>query len=106
MRYLPARQEVVLKVVYCGPGLAGKTTNLQFLQARVPVGRATQLVSLDTHSERTLQFDFLAVELGKIQGLDVRLDFYTVPGQSYYAATRRQVVAGADGVVFVADSRR
>ncbi len=106
MRYLPARQEVVLKVVYYGPGLAGKTTNLQFLQARVPAGRASQLVSLDTNAERTLQFDFLAVELGKIQGLDVRLDVYTVPGQSYYAATRRQVVAGADGVVFVADSRR
>jgi mutual gliding-motility protein MglA len=106
MRYLPARQEVVLKVVYYGPGLAGKTTNLQFLQARVPSGRASQLVSLDTHSERTLQFDFLAIELGKVQGFDVRLDFYTVPGQSYYAATRRQVVAGADGVVFVADSRR
>ena len=106
MRYNPARQEIVLKVVYYGPGLAGKTTNLQFLRDRVPAGRASELVSVDTHSERTIQFDFLAVELGKVQGMDVRLDFYTVPGQSYYAATRRQVLTAADGVVFVADSRR
>ncbi len=106
MRYNPARQEVVLKVVYYGPGLAGKTTNLQALRQRIPAGRASELVSVDTHSERTLQFDFLALELGKVQGQDLRLDFYTVPGQSYYAATRRQVLAGADGVVFVADSRR
>lgn len=106
MRYNPARQEIVLKVVYYGPGLAGKTTNLQFLHDRVPAGRASELVSVDTHSERTIQFDFLAVELGKVQGMDVRLDFYTVPGQSYYAATRRQVLTAADGVVFVADSRR
>lgn len=106
MRYNPARQEVVLRVVYYGPGLAGKTTNLQFLQARVPAGRASDLISIDTHSERTLQFDFLATELGKVQGLDIRLEFATVPGQSYYAATRRQVLTGADAVVFVADSRR
>ncbi len=104
MRYNPARQEVILKVVYYGPGLAGKTTNLQFLQGRAP--GASELISIDTHSERTLQFDFLATELGKVQGFDLRLDFSTVPGQSYYAATRRQVLAGADGVVFVADSRR
>ena len=106
MRYNPAQQELVLKVVYYGPGLAGKTTNLQFLHDRLPEGRASELVSIDTHSERTLQFDFVALELGRIQGLEIRLDFYMVPGQSYYAATRRQVLAGADGVVFVADSRR
>jgi signal recognition particle receptor subunit beta/serine/threonine protein kinase len=106
MRYDPARQELVLKVVYYGPGLAGKTTNLQFLHGQVPEGRASDLVSIDTHSERTLHFDFVALELGAVQGLDIRLEFYTVPGQSYYAATRRQVLAGADGVVFVADSRR
>ena len=106
MRYNPTRQEVILKVVYYGPGLAGKSSNLQFLQRRAPAGTASQLVSVDTHSERTLQFDFLATELGKVQGFDVRLDFATVPGQSYYAATRREVLTGADGVVFVADSRR
>ncbi len=106
MRYNPARQEVILKVVYYGPGLAGKSSNLQFLQRRAPAGSASQLVSVDTHSERTLQFDFLATELGKVQGFDIRLDFATVPGQSYYAATRREVLTGADGVVFVADSRR
>ena len=64
MRYNPANQEVTLKVVYYGPGLAGKTSNLRFLQARVPAGRASELVSVDPHSERTLQFDFLAIELG------------------------------------------
>ena len=106
MRYNPARQEVILKVVYYGPGLAGKTSNLQYLHDRAPAGRASDLVSVDTHSERTLQFDFLATELGTIQGYSIRLDFSTVPGQSYYAATRRQVLAGADAVVFVADSRR
>jgi hypothetical protein len=106
MRYDPARQEVTLKVVYYGPGLAGKTTNLQVLQQRVPAGQASELISVDTHSERTLQFDYLALELGRIQGLAVRLEFFTVPGQSYYAATRRQVLEGADGVVFVADTRR
>ena len=106
MRYDQARQEVTLKVVYYGPGLAGKTTNLQVLQQRVPAGQASELISVDTHSERTLQFDYLALELGRIQELGVRLEFYTVPGQSYYAATRRQVLEGADGVVFVADTRR
>ena len=106
MRYNPGRQEIILKVVYYGPGLAGKTSNLQYLRDRAPAGRASELVSIDTHSERTLQFDFLATELGTIQGQAIRLDFYTVPGQSYYAATRRQVLVGADAVVFVADSRR
>ena len=106
MRYDPARQELVLKVVYYGPGLAGKTTNLQFLHGQVPEGRASDLVSIDTHSERTLHFDFVALELGGVQGRDIRLEFYTVPGQSYDAATRRLVLTGADGVVFVADSRR
>ena len=106
MRYNSTRQEVILKVVYYGPGLAGKTSNLQFLRDRAPAGSASELVSVDTHSERTLQFDFLATELGTIQGYAIRLDFYTVPGQSYYAATRRQVLVGADAVVFVADSRR
>ena len=106
MRYNPARKEVILKVVYYGPGLAGKTSNLQYLCARAPAGQASELISVDTHSERTLQFDFLATELGIIQGYAVRLDFYTVPGQSYYAGTRRQILTGADAVVFVADSRR
>ena len=101
----PAR-EVVLKVVYYGPGMAGKTTNLTVIHDRVPSQAAGDLVMVDTHSERTLRFDLLAVEMGEVRGHQVRFDFYTVPGQSYYAATRRAVLAGADAVVFVADSRR
>ena len=106
MRYNPARQEVILKVVYCGPGLGGKTSNLEHLQAHAPAGSASPLTTVDHNSERTLQFDMLATALGPVQGLNVRLEFATVPGQSYYAATRRHILTGADGVVFVADSRR
>src|SRR5208283_5128064 len=101
----PAR-ELVLKVVYYGPGMAGKTTNLTVIHDRVPSQAAGDLVMVDTHSERTLRFDLLAMEAGEVRGHRVRFEFYTVPGQSYYAATRRAVLAGADGVVFVADSRR
>lgn len=106
MRYNSAKRELIFKIVYCGPGLAGKTTSLEFLHSRVPAGRASGLISIDTHSQRTLQFDFGSVELGRIQGIPTRLEFFTVPGQSYYAATRRNVLAGADGIVFVVDSRQ
>ncbi len=101
----PAR-EIVLKVVYYGPGMAGKTTNLTVVHDRVPSQAAGDMVMVDTHSERTLRFDLLAVDAAPVRGHKVRFEFYTVPGQSYYAATRRAVLASADGVVFVADSRR
>ena len=106
MRINGAVREVNLKVVYYGPGMAGKTTNLTVIHDRVPSQAAGDLVMVDTHSERTLRFDLLSVDSGPVRGHKVRIEFYTVPGQSYYAATRRAVLAGADGVVFVADSRR
>ena len=106
MRFNQIARELVCKVVYYGPGLAGKTSNMQWVRDHVPSAQASDLVSVDTHSERTLHFDWLALELGQVQGVNVRFEFFTVPGQNYYAATRRQVLQGADGVVFVADSRR
>jgi mutual gliding-motility protein MglA len=106
MRFNPAAREVICKVVYYGPGLAGKTTNMQVVHDHSPAQQVSELVSVDTHSERTLHFDWLALEVGQVQGFNVRFEFFTVPGQNYYAATRRQVLASADGVVFVADSRR
>ena len=106
MQLNQAAREIIFKVVYYGPGMAGKTTNLAFLQRQAPAGTASELVTVDTHSERTLHFDMLALDLGQIQGHNVRVEFHTVPGQSYYAATRKLVLTGADAVVFVADSRR
>jgi signal recognition particle receptor subunit beta/serine/threonine protein kinase len=106
MRFNQIAREIICKVVYYGPGLAGKTSNMQWVRDHVPPAQASDLVSVDTHSERTLHFDWLALELGQVQGVNVRFEFFTVPGQNYYAATRRQVLQGADGVVFVADSRR
>jgi signal recognition particle receptor subunit beta len=106
MQLNQAAREIIFKVVYYGPGMAGKTTNLAFLQHQAPAGTASELVTVDTHSERTLHFDLLALDLGQIQGHHVRVEFHTVPGQSYYAATRKLVLTGADAVVFVADSRR
>ena len=106
MRINSAANEIVLKIVYYGPGMAGKTTNLTVIHDRMPSHAAGDLVMVDTHSERTLRFDLLAVDGGGINGHQIHYEFYTVPGQSYYAATRRAVLAGADAVVFVADSRR
>jgi signal recognition particle receptor subunit beta len=99
-------REITCKIVYYGPGRSGKTTNLRHLHGRLPAGRAGQLVSLATEGDRTLFFDFLPLDLGVVAGFATRFQLYTVPGQSYYAATRRLVLQGADGVVFVADSRR
>mgnify|MGYP002778219086 FL=1 len=99
-------REITCKIVYYGPGRSGKTTNLRHLHARLPAGRVGQMVSLATEGDRTLFFDFLPVDLGVVAGFGTRFQLYTVPGQSYYAATRRLVLQGADGVVFVADSRR
>ena len=106
MRYDAARHELILKIVYYGPGMAGKTTTLRAIHERLPTQFRHDLITVDTHSERTIQFDFLPVDLVAIQGRQVRLELHTVPGQSYYAATRKQILEHADGVVFVADCRR
>jgi mutual gliding-motility protein MglA len=106
MRINSATNEVIIKIVYYGPGMAGKTTNLTVIHDRVPSQSAGDLVMVDTHSERTLRFDLLGFDAGEINGHRVHFEFFTVPGQSYYAATRRAVLAGADAIVFVADSRR
>ncbi len=98
-------REITCKLVYCGPGRSGKTTNLQYVHGRVPAHRRGDIVSLATHGDRTLFFDFLPLDLGMISGFNTRFQLYTVPGQVYYAATRRLVLQGADGVVFVADSQ-
>lgn len=99
-------RELNLKVVYYGPALSGKTTNLEQIHARVDPRRRGELISLKTHEDRTLYFDFLQLELGKISGLTPKIHLYTVPGQTYYEASRKLVLRGADGVVFVADSAR
>ena len=97
-------KELNLKVVYYGPALSGKTTNLEQIHAKVDPRRRGELISLKTHEDRTLYFDFLQLELGKISGLSPKIHLYTVPGQTYYEASRKLVLRGADGVVFVADS--
>jgi signal recognition particle receptor subunit beta len=100
-----AAREITCKLVYYGPGRSGKTTNLQYIHGRVPELRRGRMISLATQSDRTLFFDFLPLELGQISGFTTRFQLYTVPGQVYYNATRRLVLQGADGVVFVADSQ-
>ncbi|HIE55128.1 MAG TPA: gliding-motility protein MglA [Chromatiaceae bacterium] len=95
-----------LKIVYYGPALSGKTTNLEIIHHSVNPKQRSDLVSLKTQGDRTLYFDFLQLELGKIAGLIPQIQLYTVPGQSYYEASRKIVLRGADGVVFVADSSR
>jgi signal recognition particle receptor subunit beta len=101
-----ATREITCKIVYYGPGRSGKTTNLQYIHSRVPWDRKGEMVSLATEADRTLFFDFLPLELGRISGFTTRFQLYTVPGQVYYNATRKLVLQGADGVVFVADSQR
>ena len=98
-------REITCKIVYYGPGRSGKTTNLQYIYGRVPENRRGRMVSLATQTDRTLFFDFLPLELGSISGFATRFQLYTVPGQVYYNATRKLVLQGADGVVFVADSQ-
>jgi small GTP-binding protein len=98
-------REITCKIVYYGPGRSGKTTNLQYIYGRVPEQRRGRMVSLATQTDRTLFFDFLPLELGSISGFTTRFQLYTVPGQVYYNATRKLVLQGADGVVFVADSQ-
>ncbi len=101
-----ATKEITIKIVYYGPGLSGKTTNLQFLHSAFDPAKRGKLLSLATEADRTLFFDFLPVELGKISEFSIRFQLYTVPGQVRYNATRKLVLKGADAVVFVADSQR
>lgn len=98
-------REITCKIVYYGPGRSGKTTNLHYVYERVPETRRGRMVSLATQTDRTLFFDFLPIDLGQISGFTTRFQLYTVPGQVYYNATRRLVLQGADGVVFVGDSQ-
>lgn len=97
--------ELNLKIVYYGPALSGKTTNLQYIHARTPTHLRGRLISLKTQQERTLLFDFLQLEMGKVNNLKPKFKLYTVPGQVYYAASRRLILQGTDGIVFVADSQ-
>ena len=101
-----ATKEITLKIVYYGPGLSGKTTNIQHLHSALNADSKGKLLSLATESDRTLFFDFLPIELGKIKDFSIRFQLYTVPGQVRYNATRKVVLKGADAVVFVADSQR
>lgn len=104
MRIAWDRKELLVKVVYYGPPLAGKTTNLEQLQRMIDERHRSQLVSLDTQGDRTLFFDLMQVSLGRVGGLTPRVSLYTVPGQPRYERVRYIVLRGADGVVFVADS--
>jgi signal recognition particle receptor subunit beta len=101
-----ATREINAKVVYYGPGLSGKTTNIQSLYEKIRPENKGKLISLSTQGDRTLFFDFLPVELGKIKGFRTRFHLYTVPGQVFYNSTRKLVLKGTDGVVFVADSQK
>lgn len=100
-----ASREINCKIVYYGPGLGGKTTNLEHVYQKVSPNTRGKLISLATESERTLFFDFLPVDLGTIRGFKTRFHLYTVPGQVYYNASRKLILKGVDGVVFVADSQ-
>lgn len=97
-------RELQVKLVYYGPPLSGKTTNLEQIHSRVPQKRRSELVSVKTREDRTLFFDFMEMELGEIKGLQPKFKLYTVPGQVYYAATRKLVLRDVDGLIFVADS--
>jgi signal recognition particle receptor subunit beta len=100
-----AAREINCKIVYYGPGLGGKTTNLEYVFDKVNPSTRGKLISLATEQDRTLFFDFLPVELGQIRGFNTRFHLYTVPGQVYYNASRRLILKGVDGIVFVADSQ-
>ena len=100
-----ASREINCQLVYYGPGLGGKTTNLEYIYEKVAPTAKGKLISLATETERTLFFDFLPVDLGTIRGFKTRFHLYTVPGQVYYNASRKLILKGVDGVVFVADSQ-
>jgi signal recognition particle receptor subunit beta len=98
-------REINCKIVYYGPGLCGKTTNLQYIYARTNPDAKGKMISLATETERTLFFDFLPLSLGEIRGFKTRFHLYTVPGQVFYDASRKLILKGVDGVVFVVDSQ-
>src|ERR1041385_4592735 len=100
-----AAREINCKIVYYGPGLCGKTTNLQWIYDKTNPQAKGKLVSLATETDRTLFFDFLPLDLGTVRGFKTRFHLYTVPGQVFYEASRKLILKGADGVVFVADSQ-
>ncbi len=98
-------REINVKIVYYGPGLCGKTTNIQYIYNKVTPETKGKLITLATEMDRTLFFDFLPLELGKVKGFKTRFHLYTVPGQVYYDASRKLILRGVDGIVFVADSQ-
>ena len=98
-------REINLKIVYYGPSLSGKTTSLQYIHSRTNPERRGELISLKTREDRTLYFDYMQFQMGTISGLKPRFNIYTVPGQVYYRGTRKLVLKGVDGLVFVADSQ-
>ena len=100
----PKKKEVQVKIVYYGPGRGGKTTNLEYIYKKFNERIKTEMVTIKTHGDRTLFFDFLPFDIGKVNGYDIKIQLYTVPGQVKYNATRRLVLRGLDGVVFVADA--
>lgn len=100
----PKKKEVQVKLVYYGPGRGGKTTNLEYIHNKTKMRSKTRLTTVKTYGDRTLFFDFLPLDIGKVKGYSIKMQLYTVPGQIKYKATRRLVLRGVDGVVFVADS--
>lgn len=100
----PKKKEVQAKLVYYGPGRGGKTSNLEYIYSKFQKRITTKLTSIKTHGDRTLFFDFLPIDIGQVKGYNIKIQFYTVPGQVKYKATRKLVLRGVDGVVFVADS--
>ena len=100
----PKKREVQVKIVYYGPGRGGKTTNLEYIYKKFDARIKTEMVTIKTHGDRTLFFDFLPFDIGKVNGYEIKVQLYTVPGQVKYNATRRLVLRGVDGIVFVADS--
>ena len=99
-------REINVKIVYYGPGLCGKTANIQYIYKKVSPETKGKLITLATEMDRTLFFDFLPLELGKVKGFRTRFHLYTVPGQVYYDASRKLILRGVDGIIFVADSQR
>ncbi|MBC8184578.1 GTPase domain-containing protein [candidate division KSB1 bacterium] len=101
-----ATNEITLKIVYYGPGLSGKTTNLHFIHNKLDPSLRGKLVTLNTKEERTLYFDFLQLDFGQIKGRKPRFNLYTVPGQVFYTESRKIILSGVDGIVFVADAQK
>jgi len=107
LSFINLKDKVVqIKIVYYGPGRGGKTTNLEYINRRFRKQIQSEMVSLKTHGDRTLFFDFLPFDMGQIKGFDMKIQLYTVPGQVKYNATRKLVLKGVDGIVFVADAQK